>query len=47
MNVKVPTQLADLIDRIVTRRIRGYRSRGEFVADAIRQKLGEFQKELS
>ncbi len=47
INVKVPKTLADLIDRIVTKHVQGYRSRGEFVTDAIRKQLKEHEEELS
>ena len=47
VNIKVPTGLADLVDQIVEKRLRGYRNRGEFVIVAIREKLKEFEEELN
>lgn len=39
VNVKIPTELSDEIDKILERKILGYRSRAEFVVEAIRDKL--------
>ena len=39
VNVKVPEELAKEIDELVKRGILGYRSRGEFIAEAIRERL--------
>ena len=42
-NVAIPKQLADYIDKILDKHPElGYKSRAEFVKDAIRQKLKEF-----
>ena len=37
--VKIPTELIDEIDTIVNRGTLGYKSRAEFIKDAIRSKL--------
>lgn len=47
VNIKVPTSLADLVDQIIEKQIRGFRSRGEFVIVAVREKLEEFEEELN
>jgi len=39
VNVKIPVELADEIDKILEGKLLGYRSRAEFVAEAIRDKL--------
>lgn len=44
VNVKIPVELADEIDKILERRLLGYRSRAEFVAEAIRDKLIQVKK---
>lgn len=44
VNVKVPKELADLIDKIVEEHTLGFRSRGEFVNEAIRERLLEILK---
>ena len=46
VNVKIPKELSDMIDIITEARIKGYRNRGEFVADAVREKLKEFEEYL-
>jgi len=37
--VKIPTELTDEIDTIVSKGTLGYKSRAEFIKDAIRSKL--------
>lgn len=39
VNIKIPVELAGEVDKILDRKLLGYRSRAEFVADAIRDKL--------
>ena len=39
VTAKIPETLASDIDNIVNKKILGYRSRGEFIMDAIREKL--------
>lgn len=39
VNVKIPVELADEIDKILQQKLLGYRSRAEFVAESIRDKL--------
>jgi metal-responsive CopG/Arc/MetJ family transcriptional regulator len=41
VNVKVPEELADEIDKVLKERRLGYRSRAEFVVEAARQRLIE------
>jgi len=47
VNIKIPKKLADKIDKVLELGLEGYRSRGEFVANAIREKLKEYEAELS
>jgi len=44
VNVKIPIELADEIDKILEKKLLGYRSRAEFVAEAVRDKLMQVQK---
>lgn len=46
VNVKVPKELANIIDKITESKMKGYRSRGEFVSNAIRELLKNFDDEL-
>jgi metal-responsive CopG/Arc/MetJ family transcriptional regulator len=39
VNVKLPVELGDEVDKIVEKKLLGYRSRAEFVAEAVRDKL--------
>lgn len=39
VNIKLPKELAEEIDRIIERGLLGYRSRAEFVAEATRTLL--------
>ena len=39
LNVRLPKQLIALVDRIVDRKALGFRSRAEFIADAVRRRL--------
>lgn len=39
LNVRLPKQLITQVDRIVDRKALGFRSRAEFIADAIRRRL--------
>lgn len=39
LNVRLPKQLIAQVDRIVDRKALGFRSRAEFIADAIRRRL--------
>jgi len=45
VNIKVPEELADEIDKILKERKLGYRSRAEFIAEATRQRLMEIRKD--
>lgn len=50
VNIKLPEELSKEIDRLVRDRYLGYRSRGEFVAEATRRLLMEiraFKKEAA
>jgi len=42
VTVKIPRELAEYIDKIVKSKRYGYRSRAEFVIEAVREKLREF-----
>jgi hypothetical protein len=44
VNIKVPEELADEIDKVLAGRKLGYRSRAEFIAEATRQRLMEIRK---
>ena len=44
VNVKLPIELADEVDKIIEKKQLGYRSRGEFVAEAVRDKLIQIKK---
>jgi len=44
VNVKVPEELAREIDKLVDRKVLGYRSRAEFIIEAIREKLSSVQR---
>lgn len=46
MNVKIPKELIDLIDRIVSQRIDGYRGRAEFVNAAVREYLRRYEERI-
>ena len=39
VNVKLPVELADEVDKVVEKKVLGYRSRAEFVAESVRNKL--------
>jgi len=45
-NVGIPSELAKAIDKIIPLIKRGYRSRAEFVIEAIRQKMEAQHKKL-
>ncbi len=44
VNIKIPVELADEVDKILEKKLLGYRSRAEFVAEAIRDKLIQVRK---
>jgi metal-responsive CopG/Arc/MetJ family transcriptional regulator len=44
INVKIPVELADEVDKILEKKLLGYRSRAEFVAEAVRDKLIQLKK---
>jgi hypothetical protein len=44
VNVKIPVELADEVDKVIEKKLLGYRSRGEFVAESIREKLIQLKK---
>jgi len=41
LSVRLPKELMTEIDRLVSRRAYGFRSRAEFIADAVRRRLEE------
>jgi hypothetical protein len=41
---ELPAELANEVDKIVQKKLLGYRSRGEFVAEAVRDKLIQVKK---
>ncbi len=43
-NVALPDDLVEQIDRIIKKRGLGYKSRGEFVKEAVRNQLRELKK---
>ncbi len=46
VTVRLPKTLMDEIDRLIGSRVLGYRSRAEFVAEAIRWRLEALQDRL-
>jgi len=44
VNVKVPEELAREIDKLIDKKVLGYRSRAEFIIEAIREKLSSVQR---
>jgi len=46
MNVSIPSELIDLIDKTWKRSRKAYRSRAEFVLEAIREKINR-EKRIS
>ena len=44
VNIKLPVELGDEVDKILEKKILGYRSRAEFVAEAVRDKLLQVKK---
>ena len=44
VNVKLPVELGDEVDNILEKKLLGYRSRAEFVAEAVRDKLLQVKK---
>ena len=44
VNIKLPVELADEVDKILEKKLLGYRSRAEFVAEAVRDKLIQIKK---
>ncbi len=44
INVKLPVELADEVDKILEKKLLGYRSRAEFVAESVRDKLIQVKK---
>lgn len=44
VNVKLPVELADEVDKVLEKKLLGYRSRAEFVAEAVRDKLIQIKK---
>lgn len=43
---KIPKTLAEDVDKLVDAKVKGYRSRMEFVTEAVREKLKAFDEEL-
>jgi len=41
LSVRLPKELMIVIDRLISRRAFGFRSRAEFIADAVRRRLEE------
>jgi len=46
ISVKIPKELMDEIDRIVSAGLLGYRSRMEFIKDAVRDKILRLKAEV-
>jgi len=44
VNVKLPVELGDEVDKFLEKKFLGYRSRAEFVAEAVRDKLIQVKK---
>ena len=44
VNVKLPVELGVEVDKILEKKLLGYRSRAEFVAEAVRDKLLQVKK---
>ena len=44
VNAKIPGDLAETIDILVEKRGMGYRSRGEFIIEAVREKILQIVK---
>ena len=44
VNVKIPVELADEVDKVLEKKLLGYRSRAEFVAEAVRDKLIQMKR---
>lgn len=44
INVMIPVELADEVDKILEKKLLGYRSRAEFVAESVRDKLIQVKK---
>ncbi len=44
VNVKLPVELADEVGKILEKKLLGYRSRAEFVAESVRDKLIQIKK---
>jgi metal-responsive CopG/Arc/MetJ family transcriptional regulator len=43
VNIRIPEELVDEVDRILEDRKMGYRSRAEFIVEATRQRLMEIK----
>ena len=41
LGVRLPRELVERVDALVDRRVLGFRSRAEFIADAIRRRLDQ------
>ena len=46
VNVKLPEELAKEIDKLVEKTVYGYRSRAEFIAEAVRERLIQVKNSL-
>lgn len=44
VNVKIPIELADEIDKVLEKKLLGYRSRAELVAESVRDKLIQIKR---
>ena len=44
VNVKIPVEVAGEVDKILDKKLLGYRSRAEFVSEAVRDKLIQVKK---
>ncbi len=44
INVKIPIELANEVDKILDKKLLGYRSRAEFITEATRDKLLQLKK---
>ena len=44
LGVRLPRELVERVDALVDRRVLGFRSRAEFIADAIRRRLEQMSE---
>jgi metal-responsive CopG/Arc/MetJ family transcriptional regulator len=44
VNVKIPVELANEVDKVVEKKLLGYRSRAEFITESVRDKLIQIKR---